>query len=65
MKRNHPVRRAEPKVCMGSGDAPAKVTKHISKASPSDTSSPRDTGQQPKVRIGGGEVPTRIIKHSR
>jgi hypothetical protein len=65
MKRNHPVRKTEPKVRMGSGDAPAKVTKHISKTAASETASPRDTGRPPMVRIGGGEVATRIIKHSR
>jgi hypothetical protein len=65
MKLNRPVRKTEPKTRMGSGDAPAKLVKHISKAGPSDAASPQNTTRSPKVRIGGGEMPGRIVKHSK
>jgi hypothetical protein len=63
MKLNRPTDKIAPKTRMGTGAAPPKVAKHISKSGSSETVSPQKAGQRPMVRMGNGEMPVRIVKH--
>jgi hypothetical protein len=61
MKLDRPIRELAPKTQMGSGEAPPKAVKHISKSGSSEP--PQKAGRPPKVRMGNGDMPARIVKH--
>jgi hypothetical protein len=58
------TRTSPPKVRMGSGEAPAKLLKHVSTAgTEQDDAAAKPIKRTPKVHMGEGMAPTTLLKH--